>query len=46
MVSKALDAESYLSIAMVLCVKSTFKAKHRVNKTNIIHRRLAELVSR
>jgi len=43
---KALDAESYLSIAMVLCVKSTFKAKHRVNKTNIIHRRLAELVSR
>jgi hypothetical protein len=43
---KALDAETYLWIAMLLCIKSTFKSKHRVKRTHLIHRRLTELIQR
>lgn len=43
---RSLGTEKYLWIVMLLCVKSTFKAKHRAHKTEIIYSRLSNLVSR
>ena len=40
------DAETYLWIAMLLCIKSTFKAQNRALKTSLIHTRLIELMQR
>jgi len=43
---KALDTNEYLWITMLLNVKSTIKAKNRVYKTELMHRRMTDLLAR